>query len=89
MNRPSKKSEIICFCNNVSRERIEAAIREGADTLNKIFDSTTAGIGACGGTCRRKLAPMLEMYLAEAKFPDVIKPDMTGKKKKDPTSGQS
>lgn len=81
MNRPNKKSEVICFCNNVARETIEKAIREGADTLNKIFDRTSAGIGPCGGSCRRKLAPMLETYLKEGKFPDIIKPDMTGKKK--------
>lgn len=86
---PPKKSEIICFCNNVPRERIEEAIRGGCDTLNKIYDTTSAGIGPCGGSCRRKLAPMLEAYQTEGKFPDVIKPDMTGKKKKDPTSGQS
>jgi len=82
MNRPSKKNEIICFCNNVPRERIEDAIRKGADTLNKIFDTTAAGIGPCGGSCRRKLAPMLEEYLTTGKFPEVIKPDMTGKKNK-------
>jgi bacterioferritin-associated ferredoxin len=82
LNRPNKKTEIICFCNNVSRDVIEKAVREGADTLNKIFDTTCAGIGACGGTCRRKLAPMLEQYLKDGTFPEVIKPDMTGKKKR-------
>ncbi|MGE3973282.1 MAG: (2Fe-2S)-binding protein [Bdellovibrionales bacterium] len=76
------KQEIICFCNNISRETIEQAIRDGADTLNKIFDATTAGVGACGGSCRRKLAPLLEEYLASGKFPETIRPDMTGKKRK-------
>jgi bacterioferritin-associated ferredoxin len=81
MNRPRPKNEIICFCNNVPREVIEDAIRKGCDTLNKIFDTTSAGIGPCGGSCRRKLAPMLESYLKDGTFPEVIKPDMTGKKK--------
>ncbi len=67
------KNEIICFCNNVSRDVIEEAIRRGSDTLNKIFDSTAAGVGACGGSCRRKLDPMLESYLATGTFPAVIK----------------
>ncbi|MEQ1875644.1 MAG: (2Fe-2S)-binding protein [Bdellovibrionia bacterium] len=82
MNRPQKKSEIICFCNNVPRDRIEDAIRKGADDFNKIFDTTSAGIGPCGGSCRRKLAPMLEQYLKDGTFPEVIKPDMTGKRGK-------
>ncbi|HPI41426.1 MAG TPA: (2Fe-2S)-binding protein [Pseudobdellovibrionaceae bacterium] len=64
-----KKSEIICRCNNISRKEIELAIQEGADTLNKIFDATTAGVGACGGTCRRKMAPILEHFLKTGTFP--------------------
>ena len=58
-----KVSEIICLCNNVTRDTIELAITSGAQTLNEIFDSTTAGVGPCGGSCRRKLGPMLEHYL--------------------------
>ena len=77
-----KPVEIICFCNNISKETIEAAILNGADTLNKIFDTTTAGIGACGGSCRRKLAPLLEEYLKTGVFPKTITPDNTGKKRK-------
>jgi len=65
-----KTSQVICFCNNISKETIEKAIREGADTLNKIFDTTTAGVGACGGSCRKKLAPMLEHYLKTGQFPE-------------------
>lgn len=77
-----KGSEIICLCNNVARCTIEDAIRNGADTLNKIFDRTTAGVGPCGGSCRRKLGPLLEAYLATGVFPEVIKEDNRGKKKK-------
>jgi len=80
-NRGAKK-EIICLCNNISREVIEKAIREGADTLNKIFDKTMAGVGPCGGTCRRKLGPLLEHYLQTGEFPEKIIHDMRGKKKK-------
>jgi bacterioferritin-associated ferredoxin len=68
MNLPDQKarkkgSEIICLCNNVTRETIEAAIVGGVATLNEIFDLTTAGVGPCGGSCRRKLGPMLDHYL--------------------------
>lgn len=75
MKPKGKGAEIICKCNNVSRAEIEQAIRDGADTLNKIFDATMAGVGACGGSCRRKLAPMLEHYLATGEFPEVIRED--------------
>lgn len=74
-----KRTEIICRCNNVSREVIEKAIVNGADTLNKIFDDTTAGVGACGGSCRRKLKPMLDSYLETGTFPEKIIEDLTGK----------
>lgn len=78
--RHKKKNEIICRCNNISRATIETAIRDGADTLNKIFDTTTAGVGPCGGSCRRKLAPLLNHYLETGEFPEKIKEDLTGKK---------
>lgn len=74
-----KRTEIICRCNEVSRETIENAIRSGAKTLNDIFDLTSAGVGPCGGSCRRKLAPFLEHYLKTGTFPDKIVADMTGK----------
>jgi bacterioferritin-associated ferredoxin len=76
-----KKREIVCLCNNVPRDAIENSIRNGTDTLNKIFDRTTAGVGPCGGSCRRKLQPMLEHYLATGEFPAVLKEDRRGKKK--------
>jgi len=77
-----RKRQIICFCNNIPRDVIENAIREGADELNKIFDKTSAGIGPCGGSCRRKLAPLLESYLKTGTFPENIKPVARGKRRK-------
>ncbi len=74
-----KENEIICRCNSVSRATIESAIKNGCGTLNEIFDATTAGIGPCGGSCRRKLKPLLEHYLATGTFPEKIIEDMTGK----------
>ena len=71
--------EIICRCNNINRETIEKAIVDGCDTLNKIFDCTTAGVGPCGGSCRRKLGPLLDHYLKTGTFPEKIIEDRTGK----------
>ncbi|MEK2645679.1 (2Fe-2S)-binding protein [Bdellovibrio sp. BCCA] len=79
---PKKKTEIICRCNNISRETIEEAIRNGAHTLNEIFDTTSAGVGPCGGSCRRKLGPLLEYYLQHGEFPEKIVEDLTGKEPK-------
>lgn len=62
-SRRNEKQQIICRCNNVSLETIEKAIEGGCTTLNEIFDATTAGVGPCGGSCRRKIAPLLEDYL--------------------------
>lgn len=77
-----KKTEIVCRCNNISRQTIEDAIVNGCDTMNKIFDSTTAGVGPCGGTCRRKIVPLLEHYLTSGDFPEKLVEDQTGKNKK-------
>jgi bacterioferritin-associated ferredoxin len=74
-----KKTEIVCRCNNISRETIESAIRDGAQTMNEIFDLTTAGVGPCGGTCRRKLGPLLDHYLKTGTFPEKLAEDLTGK----------
>ena len=69
MKREKSRPEIICRCNNVSKKTIEDAVSGGCDTLNKIFDATTAGVGPCGGSCRRKIKPMLDSYLETGVFP--------------------
>ena len=74
-----QKDEIICRCNTVSRSTIEKAILGGCDTMNKIFDCTSAGVGPCGGSCRRKLKPFLDYYLEHKVFPEKIVEDLTGK----------
>jgi len=81
MNRNSRKdkSVIVCRCNNISRKTLEDAIEGGCDTMNKIFDETTAGVGPCGGSCRRKIVPLLEHYLKTGHFPEKLVEDLTGK----------
>ncbi len=71
----SKKSdkrseEIVCLCNQITRGQIEDAITTGCDSMGKIFDRTTAGVGPCGGSCRRYLEPMLEQYKVTGVFPE-------------------
>ena len=64
MSRPSKKSKsdderLVCLCNAVTRGTVRAAIARGCDTLGKIFDATSAGVGACGGSCQPELRRLL------------------------------
>lgn len=50
----------ICRCEEVSREEIEQAIRDGATTLTGIKKRTHAGMGLCQGrTCRKLITTML------------------------------
>ncbi|PWU22120.1 MAG: (2Fe-2S)-binding protein [Bdellovibrio sp.] len=77
---PRRRSEIICRCNNVSRETLEDAIAQGGcQTLNEIFDATSAGVGPCGGSCRRKIGPLMEHFLKTGEFPEKIVEDLRGK----------
>ena len=65
-----KADEIVCLCNEITRGQIEKAITTGCDSLGKIFDCTTAGVGPCGGSCRRYLGPLLDEYLKTGVFPE-------------------
>lgn len=67
-NKPTSRK--ICLCNSVEQNVIESAIQRGCDTLGKLFDATTAGVGACGGSCQGTLRKMLETFKATGKFPD-------------------
>lgn len=54
--------EIICRCEEVLRSEIEAAIADGATTLNELKRFSRAGMGLCQGrSCRR----LTERILAE------------------------
>lgn len=62
---PKPRPVIICKCNIISQETIQAAIEGGCKTLNEIFDATNAGVGPCGGSCRRILKTMLDKHLED------------------------
>jgi len=64
-----KPRRLICLCNEVSQDEIEAAITRGCNSLGKLFDATSAGVGACGGSCQPTLRKMLECYEQTGKFP--------------------
>lgn len=57
------EQEIVCRCEEVTKEEIMEAIRQGADTLDAVKRYTRAGMGFCQGrTCRRLVARILSAY---------------------------
>jgi bacterioferritin-associated ferredoxin len=44
---------IVCICNNVKSKDIDAAIEDGANTIDAIGEST--GAGTCCGKCQFKI----------------------------------
>lgn len=59
----SEDREIVCRCEEVTREEIVAAIQAGDTSLEAIKKHTRAGMGFCQGrTCRRLVARMLSVY---------------------------
>jgi len=67
-NLRNLKDPFICRCNSIQKTKIEGVISRGANSVNKIYDATTAGLGACGGSCRPILKKMLEHYEKTGKF---------------------
>jgi NAD(P)H-nitrite reductase large subunit len=65
----ARRRDIICRCNEIPRSAIENAIRNGATTLDEIYDLTLAGVGPCGASCRPDLRIILEQYLRDGTFP--------------------
>ena len=54
---------ILCRCEDVTRDDIRAAIREGCRTIDEIKRVTRAGMGPCQGrTCRLLIAQELSSY---------------------------
>lgn len=55
--------EIVCRCEEVTKEEIIAAIKAGDTTLDAIKKRTRAGMGFCQGrTCRRLIAQLISAY---------------------------
>lgn len=52
--------EIICRCEEITREEIEEAIASGAVTVDEVKRVTRAGMGFCQGrTCWRLIASLI------------------------------
>lgn len=50
----------VCICKAISRSKIKEAIRNGADTLEKVQKATGAGSGGCRGKrCSSKILELI------------------------------
>jgi NAD(P)H-nitrite reductase large subunit len=58
MTSESEDDPRICFCMRVHEQELRTAIRAGADTVEKLRDTTRAGTGC--GTCRIDLIALLD-----------------------------
>ncbi len=72
--RPNSKDQNVCWCNFVKKSTLEEAIKNGATSLNRIFDRTSAGVGSCGGSCRPYIQRMLDQYQKDGTFPENPRP---------------
>ena len=58
------KREIVCRCEEVTKEEIIQALQAGDTSLEAIKKRTRAGMGYCQGkSCKRLIAKMLSDYL--------------------------
>lgn len=71
MNNSKKNSPMICYCNGIRRKVIEDSIKNGAKTVDDVYDHTGAGVGACGGSCRVFIQEIISYYLKHGQFKDI------------------
>lgn len=57
-NTPEKQDTVICTCTGTTKEKIEALIEKGADSLDKISSATGANTGC--GSCDILIEELLE-----------------------------
>ena len=68
------KDEIICRCQEVTRGEIEAAIEDGATTVEGVKKRTRAGMGLCQGKTCQKLVMKIIAEKTGQKPADIVPP---------------
>ncbi|MEP4532563.1 MAG: molybdopterin-dependent oxidoreductase [Cyclobacteriaceae bacterium] len=56
------KGKLVCSCNNVGEGNLKEAIAQGCDSLNKLCESTGAGLGC--GSCKSEVKRLIDRTLA-------------------------
>ncbi len=62
-SKQKPKPKITCYCHGILEKDVAEAIARGCYKVDQVSDATTAGIGACGGTCRPNIQKMIEDFL--------------------------
>ena len=53
--------DLVCLCKAVEKDTIVKAIKDGADTFEKVQEATGAGTGFCGAArCRGKIEELIQ-----------------------------
>ncbi|MGL4772314.1 MAG: (2Fe-2S)-binding protein [Clostridium sp.] len=51
----------ICLCKGVTKEQIEIAVKNGANSYDAVKEATGAGTGGCrGARCKCKIEEIIE-----------------------------
>lgn len=66
-SKRKEKVKLVCYCHAVPEKTVAEAIARGCHKVDQVSDATTAGIGACGGTCRPVIQKMIEDHLKKVK----------------------
>ncbi len=64
-----KQEHFICLCNSITEEIIKKAIVDGVKDADELYDKTGAGVGPCGGSCRKLTTSWIEYYKTYKSFP--------------------
>ncbi len=53
--------DLVCLCKGVEKDEIVKAIKDGADTFEKVKETTCAGTGFCGASrCGARIEALIE-----------------------------
>ena len=53
--------DLVCLCKGVEKDVIVKAVKDGADTFEKVKEATCAGEGFCGASrCGAKIEALIE-----------------------------
>lgn len=53
--------DLVCLCKGVEKDVIVKAVKDGADTFEKVKEATCAGAGFCGASrCGAKIEALIE-----------------------------
>lgn len=61
---------IVCVCNKVNDTQVTEAVRQGADSLDKL--QASLGVGNCCGKCKFRAHRLINENLASCEFVDVM-----------------